>query len=439
MSSEVGADPKDVKDDNYRYLLKLRKNNYCVDMPRHPIQNKGLTSKGVLNYYSHRLSPFEKLECKNYQEIHCLPMNDTKIKAPENALAINYFKSYYELAVGDHIDYWYSIDKVIAKGRYGVVGAATEGKTRRKVAIKIMYKYSPKIYADCMSMMRIQEQDKDGSSYCVRMLNYGFFRGYHYIVMDPYDTDLKKYMDEHHPDGIDLDQIGKMTRSVLHGLVFLAKIGVVHADIQPSNILMNLNNTKELRIGGFGLSRRIISCVDHAKCQEKEYRAPEVFVYGRQTPAIDMWSFGCLIAEMTNNKIFIQGENTDDQFFAIQEIIGIPKKEFLASFSAKSYFYSSFTDPTPNHTVFRNGREQVDHGFCKASKDRQIPGTRPLRSIFRKSEEKDLLDFMTRALTWMPKRRITPQQALVHPFFVLCKTDISPIFREYKAPLKELT
>lgn len=85
------------------------------------------------------------------------------------------------------------------------MGEATDGKTKQKVAIRMVSKLAPRIYRETEMIMYISSIDPDHTFDCVRMLDYNVFRGFHYVVTDLFDTSVKKYIKEHHPNGIALE------------------------------------------------------------------------------------------------------------------------------------------------------------------------------------------------------------------------------------------
>jgi len=116
--------------------------------------------------------------------------------------------------------------------------------------------------------------------------------------------------------------------------------------------------------------------------------------------AIDMWSLGCILAELYTGFPIFPGENEQEQLSCIMEVLGVPDKEFVNKSSRKKLFFE--TNGTPRVVVNSKGR-------------RRRPGSKTLQQVL-KSNDEDFVDFISKCLVWDPERRMKPQSALRHPF-----------------------
>lgn len=112
------------------------------------------------------------------------------------------------------------------------------------------------------------------------------------------------------------------------GLKYLHSAGVVHRDIKPSNLVIDENC--DLKICDFGLSRP----QDHRMTgyvSTRYYRAPEVMLtWQRYGVEVDIWSAGCVIAEMFNGKPLFPGQDPINQFYLILDVLGNPSDKFIS-------------------------------------------------------------------------------------------------------------
>ena len=111
-------------------------------------------------------------------------------------------------------------------------------------------------------------------------------------------------------------------------LAYIHSFNMCHRDIKPQNILVN-RETGELKLCDFG-SAKIINPEESsiAYICSRYYRAPElIFGATQYSPAIDVWSYGCVVAEMIVGQPFFQGENASDQISRIMKILGSPTME----------------------------------------------------------------------------------------------------------------
>ena len=127
--------------------------------------------------------------------------------------------------------------------------------------------------------------------------------------------------------------------------------------------------------------------------------------------AIDMWSLGCILAELKTGFPIFPGENEQEQLACIMEVLGVPDKDFVARSSRKRLFFDSTGAPRP--VVNSKGR-------------RRRPGTKQLAQVLRTDDDL-FVDFIAKCLVWDPERRIKPQAALKHPFMLAGKHTPSSI------------
>jgi len=148
------------------------------------------------------------------------------------------------------------------------------------------------------------------------------------LVFEHCDQDLKKYFDSLNGD-IDPDIVKSFMYQLLRGLAFCHSNNVLHRDLKPQNLLINKNG--ELKLADFGLARAFGIPV---KCYSAEvvtlwYRPPDV-LFGAKlyTTSIDMWSAGCIFAELANaGRPLFPGSDVDDQLRRIFKLLGTPSEE----------------------------------------------------------------------------------------------------------------
>ncbi|CAH2089686.1 unnamed protein product [Euphydryas editha] len=148
------------------------------------------------------------------------------------------------------------------------------------------------------------------------------------LVFEHCDQDLKKYFDSLNGE-IDLDVVKSFMYQLLRGLAFCHSHNVLHRDLKPQNLLINKNG--ELKLADFGLARAFGIPV---KCYSAEvvtlwYRPPDV-LFGAKlyTTSIDMWSAGCIFAELANSgRPLFPGSDVDDQLKRIFKLLGTPNED----------------------------------------------------------------------------------------------------------------
>ncbi|XP_033097681.1 cyclin-dependent-like kinase 5 [Anneissia japonica] len=148
------------------------------------------------------------------------------------------------------------------------------------------------------------------------------------LVFEYCDQDLKKYFDACNGE-IDQDVVKAFMYQLLRGLAFCHSNNVLHRDLKPQNLLINTNG--DLKLADFGLARAFgipVRCYS-AEVVTLWYRPPDV-LFGAKiyTTSIDMWSAGCIFAEMGNaGRPLFPGNDVEDQLKRIFKLLGTPTEE----------------------------------------------------------------------------------------------------------------
>ena len=134
--------------------------------------------------------------------------------------------------------------------------------------------------------------------------------------------------------------------------------------------------------------------------QSRFYRSPEVILGSSYGLGIDMWSLGCILAELWTGYPIFPGENEQEQLACIMEIFGPPDRHLVDRSTRKKLFFDSVGKPRV--TVSSKGR-------------RRRPSSKTLQQAL-KTEDEGFIDFVSRCLRWDPDRRLKPSEAVSHPF-----------------------
>ncbi|KAF2835246.1 kinase-like protein [Patellaria atrata CBS 101060] len=174
---------------------------------------------------------------------------------------------------------------------------------------------------------------------------------------------------------------------ILRGLKYVHSTGIVHRDLKPSNILINENC--DLKICDFGLSR-IVDPEMTGYVTTRHYRAPEIMLAWRNyNVEVDIWSAGCILAEMLRQKPIFPGRDHVHQLQIITDLLGSPSDDVIHMISSENTrkFVESLPkrEPQPLSTVFE--------------------GADPLA-----------IDLLEKMLVMDPRKRIDASQALAHPY-----------------------
>lgn len=151
--------------------------------------------------------------------------------------------------------------------------------------------------------------------------------------------------------------------------------------------------------------------------QSRFYRAPEVILGARYGMPIDMWSLGCILAELFTGFPLLPGEDEADQLACIIEMLGMPPQRLLQNSKRSRQFISSKGYPKYcTATAMPDGTTVLSGGLSRRGKLRGPPGSRDLEAALRSCADEQFLDFLKNCLVWEPEYRMTPHKALKHPW-----------------------
>ncbi|CAL8259963.1 unnamed protein product [Gadus morhua 'NCC'] len=229
--------------------------------------------------------------------------------------------------------------KQIGSGAYGSVCSVTNEKTKEKVAIKKLHRpfqseiFAKRAYRELRLLKHMKHENVIGLlDVFTPATGFEDFQDF-YLVMPYMFTDLSKVR-----GNLSEDKVQFLVYQMLCGLRYIHKAGIIHRDLKPGNLAVNQDC--ELKILDFGLARSTDAEMT-GYVVTRWYRAPEVILnWMHYTQTVDIWSVGCIMAEMINGKTLFKGKDYMDQLTQIMKVTGVPGKEFiqkLDSPEAKSY------------------------------------------------------------------------------------------------------
>lgn len=171
------------------------------------------------------------------------------------------------------------------------------------------------------------------------------------------------------------------------------------------------------------------SCYDtqrvYTYIQSRFYRAPEVILGARYGMAIDMWSYGCILAELLTGYPLFAGEDESDQLACIIEIFGVPPRQLLDSAKRSGQFFG--TQGHPRYCTLstaHDGSVQLTGSRSRRGKYRGPPGSKDLATdALKDCDDADFVDFLRHCLELDPQRRMNPVEAMRHPWLLGHRTE----------------
>eukprot|EP01018_Ginkgo_biloba_P005411 Gb_05700 [translate_table: standard] len=316
----------------------------------------------------------------------------TKIDPPSGVAA--HGKHYYSMWRSTfEIDNKYVPIKPIGKGAYGIVCSAKDTEINEKVAIKKITNAfenqtdARRTLREIKLLRQLKHDNIIAMKDIMTPVGQSSFNDV-YLVYDLMDTDLHQIIRS--SQALTDDHCQYFIYQLLRGLKYLHSANVLHRDLKPSNLLLNANC--DLKICDFGLART--NCEKGQFMTEyvvtRWYRAPELLLSCEEYNAsIDLWSVGCIFAELLGRKPIFPGKDYINQLKLIINVLGSPEEDdldFIQSHKARSYIKSL---PVTPH----------------ASLQRLYPRASPAA-----------INLLDRMLVFDPRKRITVTEALEHPY-----------------------
>ncbi|KAH3869564.1 stress-activated protein kinase JNK-like isoform X1 [Dreissena polymorpha] len=217
-----------------------------------------------------------------------------------------------------------------------------------------------------------------------------------YLVMELMDANLCQVIQM----DLDHERMSYLLYQMLCGIKHLHSAGIIHRDLKPSNIVVKSDCT--LKILDFGLARTAgTGFMMTPYVVTRYYRAPEVILGMGYKENVDIWSVGCIMAELIRGGVMFPGSDHIDQWNKIIEQLGTPSQEFMKRLQ-----------PTVRNYV-ENRPKYAGYNFEKLFPDVLFPPDSTEHQGLRSSYSRDLLSKM---LVVDPDKRISVDDALMHPY-----------------------
>ncbi|RLN23231.1 mitogen-activated protein kinase 16 [Panicum miliaceum] len=292
----------------------------------------------------------------------------------------------------------YEVTEVVGKGSYGVVAAAVDTHTGERVAIKKINDVfehisdATRILREIKLLRLLRHPDIVQIRHIMLPPSRREFRDI-YVVFELMESDLHQVIKAN--DDLPAEHHQIFLYQMLRGMKYIHAANVFHRDLKPKNILVN--SDCKLKICDFGLARVSFNDTPSAifwtdYVATRWYRAPELCgsFFSKYTPAIDIWSIGCIFAEMLSGKPLFPGKNVVHQLDLMTDLLGTPSSE----------------------SISRIRNEKACRYLCNMRKKYPIPFTQKFPGI-----DPMALHLLERLLAFDPKDRPTAAEALTDPYF----------------------
>lgn len=371
----------------------------------------------LVEKHGHLLSEYEANEVLAYESVFYFApfVRESKPKTANTISKPTYHdeKGRYICYPHDHIAYRYEILGALGRGTFGDVVRAMDHKTKKHVAIKIVRsdkndKYANLARFEAETLTFLNRHDPMDEFNIIRMLEHFEFRGHLCLVFELMEGgNLYSVMKDRAFQGLDASVVRDLMQDVLLSLCRLHSRGIMHCDLKPENIMLRDKQSYRAKVIDFGYACLVDEIV-FEKVQTCFYRAPEVTLQCGYGPEIDMWSVGCIAAELFTGKPLFPAHDDADELGHQVRILGAPPRRVIEHGKRFSMFFDS--NGTPLSSMQGANMKKQEKPASNLTETTGIAG------VLGEGVDRELIDFIEGCLQWNPKHRMTAEEALYHPF-----------------------
>jgi glycogen synthase kinase 3 beta len=283
--------------------------------------------------------------------------------------------------------------KPVGSGAFGKVYKGTISKTGQEVAVKKVYQDQRYKNRELQIMLELNHIN------IVHLVGYYYTKGrtdndvFLNCVMEYVPVTLSDLISHNYKENkvFPINIIKVFSYQMLKSVGYLQSLGICHRDIKPQNIMLNPKDYT-LKLCDFGCAKKLVAGeANVAYICSRYYRPPELCLDSSEYNCqVDMWSMGCVIAELVIGKPIFRGKTPTEQIIEIIKVLGTPTKDELKIMNPKTKIKLKMPQC-----------ERVDW-----------------RSFFgKKINDNDFYDLIDKIFVYEPNKRLSPYEAMCHPFF----------------------
>uniref|UniRef100_A0AAZ3Q823 non-specific serine/threonine protein kinase n=1 Tax=Oncorhynchus tshawytscha TaxID=74940 RepID=A0AAZ3Q823_ONCTS len=331
----------------------------------------------------------------------------------------------------------YEVLEFLGRGTFGQVTKCWKRGTNDIVAIKILKNhpsYARQGQIEVGILNRLSAENADEFNF-VRSYECFQHKGHTCLVFEMLEQNLYDFLKHSKFSPLPLQHIRPILQQVATALMKLKSLGLIHADLKPENIMLvdPLRQPYRVKVIDFGSASHVSKAVCSTYLQSRYYRAPEIILGLPFCEAIDMWSLGCVIAELFLGWPLYPGASEYDQIRYISQTQGLPAEYLLSAGTKTSRFFKR--GPDSSYPVWRI-KAPSDHEAEMGIKSKEarkyifnclddmmqvnlsshLEGTDMLAE---KADRREFIDLLKRMLRLDADKRITPTKTLGHPFVTM--------------------
>ncbi|XP_015197740.1 homeodomain-interacting protein kinase 1 isoform X3 [Lepisosteus oculatus] len=331
----------------------------------------------------------------------------------------------------------YEVLEFLGRGTFGQVAKCWKRGTNEIVAIKILKNhpsYARQGQIEVSILNRLSTENADEFNF-VRSYECFQHKNHTCLVFEMLEQNLYDFLKHSKFSPLLLKSIRPILQQVATALMKLKSLGLIHADLKPENIMLvdPVRQPYRVKVIDFGSASHVSKAVCSTYLQSRYYRAPEIILGLPFCEAIDMWSLGCVIAELFLGWPLYPGASEYDQIRYISQTQGLPAEYLLSAGTKTSRFFNRGHDSSyPLWRLKTPAEHEAEMGIkskearkyifnclddmMQVNMSTDLEGTDMLAE---KADRREFIDLLKKMLTLDADKRITPMKTLGHSFVTM--------------------
>ncbi|XP_051516883.1 homeodomain-interacting protein kinase 1-like isoform X2 [Myxocyprinus asiaticus] len=330
----------------------------------------------------------------------------------------------------------YEVLEFLGRGTFGQVAKCWKRGTNEIVAIKILKNhpsYARQGQIEVSILSRLSSENADEFNF-VRSYECFQHKNHTCLVFEMLEQNLYDFLKHSKFSPLLLKCIRPVLQQVATALMKLKSLGLIHADLKPENIMLvdPIRQPYRVKVIDFGSASHVSKAICSTYLQSRYYRAPEIILGLPFCEAIDMWSLGCVIAELFLGWPLYPGASEYDQIRYISQTQGLPAEYLLSAGTKTSRFFHRGPDssyplwrlktPTEHEAEFGLKSKEARKYIFNCLDDMMQVNMTNLEGtdiLAEKADRREFIDLLKKMLILDADKRITPTKTLNHPFVTM--------------------
>ncbi|CAO3588214.1 unnamed protein product [Absidia cylindrospora] len=337
--------------------------------------------------------------------------------------------------LGEEKGYQYRVINLLGIGTFGQVVKCERITTGELFSVKIIknkvaYREQSRMEVEILKQLK-SKLDSKGKQHILTLHHTFTYKNHFCLVFELLSFNLYELIKQNLFKGLSINLVRVFTLQLLDTLILLKEAKIIHCDLKPENILLTSFDTPIIKVIDFGSACHEANKI-YTYIQSRFYRSPEVLLGLQYTGAIDMWSAGCIVAELFLGIPLFPGNSEYNQLRRIIDMLGMPPQDMLDKGLNSEDFFNKESKGNDNYTYTMKSLEQYGMEHKKTelpgkkyyaqtelpdlilqAKSHQRPQENPKQDLV---QRRSMIDFLQGLLELNPLKRWTPQQARYHPF-----------------------